>query len=183
MPCLSGKFDYFTTSIDVMFPSDCVRMQGLSVVVGSYNGEDVLLSFGGYNGRYNNEVWSNFKIVFASSALVSFRPNFASTCQVNVLKPSHKSTLPPRMETSVPDSVSAVHNATNATRDVESEYEAGQEGKIREIVMDAEPMVSTQKHAESQLLLIYIRKQVQVTALFGVKVNSTHAFKLLVSQY
>lgn len=36
----------------------------------------------------------------------------------------------------VPESVSAVHNATNATRDVESEFEVGQEGKIREIVMD-----------------------------------------------
>lgn len=65
--------------------------------------------------------------------------------QVNVLKPSHKSTLQSKMiETPVPDSVSAVHNATNATRDVESEFEAGQEGKIREIVMDnidSEPMV------------------------------------------
>ena len=42
------------------------------------------------------------------------------------------------METPVPDSVSAVHNATNATSEV------GQEGKIREIVMDnvdAEPLV------------------------------------------
>ncbi|KAK9919860.1 hypothetical protein M0R45_028434 [Rubus argutus] len=84
-----------------------VASEGLSLVVGSYNGEDVLLSFGGYNGRYNNEV--------------------------NVLKPSHKSTLQSKMETSVPDNL---HNATNATRDVESEYEAGQEGKIREIVMD-----------------------------------------------
>lgn len=36
----------------------------------------------------------------------------------------------------MPDSVSAVHNATNATRDVESEFEVGQEGKIREIVVD-----------------------------------------------
>lgn len=47
------------------------------------------------------------------------------------------------MESPVPDSVSAVHNATNATRDVESE-EMGQEGKIREIVMDnvdSEPVV------------------------------------------
>lgn len=34
------------------------------------------------------------------------------------------------------NSVSAVLNATNATRDVESEFEAGHEGKIREIVMD-----------------------------------------------
>lgn len=49
------------------------------------------------------------------------------------------------METPVPDSVSAVQNVTNATRDVESEFETGQEGKIREIVMDnidAEPKVS-----------------------------------------
>lgn len=49
------------------------------------------------------------------------------------------------MERSVPDSVSAVQNFTNATRDVESDFETGQEGKIREIVMDnndAEPKVS-----------------------------------------
>ncbi|CAK9183589.1 unnamed protein product [Ilex paraguariensis] len=58
------------------------------MVLSSYNGEDILVSFGGYNGRYNNEV--------------------------NVLKPSHKSTLQSKMmETTVPDSVSAVHNATN----------------------------------------------------------------------
>lgn len=45
------------------------------------------------------------------------------------------------MESQVPDSVSAIQNATNATRDVES---IGQEGKIREIVMDnvdSQPMV------------------------------------------
>lgn len=84
--------------------------EGLSLVVNSYNGEDILVSFGGYNGRYSNEV--------------------------HVLKPSHKSTLQAKiMETPVPDSVSAVHNATNATRD-ESEFETGQDGKIREIVMD-----------------------------------------------
>lgn len=49
------------------------------------------------------------------------------------------------METPVPDSVSAVQNVTNATRDLESEYEAGQEGKVREIIVDntdAEPKVS-----------------------------------------
>lgn len=85
--------------------------EGLSLVVSSYNGEDILVAFGGYNGRYSNEV--------------------------NVLKPSHKSTLQPKiMETPVPDSVSAVHNATNPTRDLESELEGGQEGNIREIVMD-----------------------------------------------
>ncbi|KZV47323.1 acyl-CoA-binding domain-containing protein 4-like [Dorcoceras hygrometricum] len=93
--------------------------EGLSLVLSSYSNEDILVSFGGYNGRYNNEV--------------------------NVLKPSHKSTIQSKMETPVPDSVSAVQNVTNATRDVESEYEAGQEGKIREIVMnniDSEPSVT-----------------------------------------
>nr|APO15848.1 ring-finger protein [Sesuvium portulacastrum] len=85
--------------------------EGLSLVVGSYNGEDVLVSFGGYNGRYNSEV--------------------------HVLKPSHKSTLRSKMiETPVPDSVTAVHNATNATQDLESVLDAGKDGKIREIVMD-----------------------------------------------
>ncbi|XP_059437254.1 acyl-CoA-binding domain-containing protein 4 [Corylus avellana] len=90
-----------------------VASEGLSLVVSSYNGEDILVSFGGYNGRYNSEV--------------------------NVLKPSHKSTLQSKMiETPVPDT-------TNATRDVESEFDAGQEGKIREIVMDnveSEPVKS-----------------------------------------
>lgn len=36
----------------------------------------------------------------------------------------------------IPDSVSAVHNATNATRDMESDFEAGQDVKFREISID-----------------------------------------------
>lgn len=49
------------------------------------------------------------------------------------------------IETPVPDSVSAVQNATNATRDLESELEAGQDGKTREIVdnVDSDPTVCT----------------------------------------
>ncbi|KAF8107637.1 hypothetical protein N665_0118s0009 [Sinapis alba] len=84
--------------------------EGLSLVVSSYNGEDVLVAFGGYNGRYNNEI--------------------------NLLKPSHKSTLQPKtLEAPLPVSLSAVNNAT--TRDVsESEVEVSQEGRVREIVMD-----------------------------------------------
>ncbi|GAY57422.1 hypothetical protein CUMW_179300 [Citrus unshiu] len=104
--------------------------EGLSLVVSSYNGEDVIVAFGGYNGRYNNEV--------------------------HVLKPSHKSTLSSKMiETPVPDSVSAVQNNTNPTRDLESELEVGQEGKIREIVVDnvdSEPLIS--KHPETTEHLI-----------------------------
>ncbi|KAK9215577.1 hypothetical protein WN944_007582 [Citrus x changshan-huyou] len=99
--------------------------EGLSLVVSSYSGEDVIVAFGGYNGRYNNEV--------------------------HVLKPSHKSTLSSKMiETPVPDSVSAVQNNSNPTRDLESELEVGQEGKIREIVVDnvdSEPLIS--KHPET----------------------------------
>ncbi|KAL4556292.1 hypothetical protein LXL04_038939 [Taraxacum kok-saghyz] len=84
--------------------------EGLSLVLSSYNGEDVLVSFGGYNGRYNNEV--------------------------NLLKPSHKSTLQAtKSGTPALDSGSGVQNATNGTRDVEIEFEAGQDGKIREISM------------------------------------------------
>lgn len=51
------------------------------------------------------------------------------------------------IETPMPDSVSAVHNGTNP-RDGESEFERGQEGKIREIVMDnvdSDPRVSKLK--------------------------------------
>ncbi|KAK4476702.1 hypothetical protein RD792_015862 [Penstemon davidsonii] len=94
--------------------------EGSSLVLSSYSGEDILVSFGGYNGRYNNEV--------------------------NVLKPSHKSTSQSKMtETSVPDSISAVHNIANTTKDVVSQIEKGQEGRVREIVknnFDSEPRVS-----------------------------------------
>ncbi|XP_018490582.1 acyl-CoA-binding domain-containing protein 4 isoform X2 [Raphanus sativus] len=83
--------------------------EGLSLVVSSYNGEDVLVAFGGYNGRYNNEI--------------------------NLLKPSHKSTLQPKtLEAPLPVSLSAVNNAT--TRDIESEVEVSQESRVREILMD-----------------------------------------------
>ncbi|OVA04317.1 hypothetical protein BVC80_1395g24 [Macleaya cordata] len=126
-----------------------IASEGLSLVVSSYNGEDILVSFGGYNGRYNNEV--------------------------NVLKPSHKSTLQSNMmERGMPDSVDAVHNATNATRDVESEFEAG---KIREIVMDnddSEPMVidgqsdriiAVLKREKEELEAAFTKEQLQTLKL------------------
>ncbi|KAL6531334.1 acyl-CoA-binding domain-containing protein 4 [Orobanche minor] len=98
--------------------------EGSSLVLSSYSGEDILVSFGGYNGRYNNEV--------------------------NLLKPSHKFTLQPKMvEATVPDSVSAVQNITDAARDVESEFETGQEGRNREIVadnVDTEPRFAESVH-------------------------------------
>ncbi|KAG2695612.1 hypothetical protein I3760_07G019800 [Carya illinoinensis] len=130
-----------------------VASEGLGVVVSSYNGEDILVSFGGYNGRYNNEV--------------------------NVLKPSHKSTLQSKMiETPVPDSVSAVHNATNPTRDVESEFDAGQEGKIREIVMDnaeSEPVKSKGEPSNIHLLAtLKAEKEELESSLSKEKIYSLH---------
>lgn len=105
--------------------------EGLSLVLSSLNGEDFLISFGGYNGRYNNEV--------------------------NVFKSSHKSTLQSKMENPVPDSVSAVHYASDPTRDKESE---GQ-GKIREISMDngiSEP-IKTKKANTSESILASLKAE------------------------
>ncbi|KAJ6434460.1 hypothetical protein OIU84_018052 [Salix udensis] len=108
--------------------------EGLSLVLSSYNGEDVLVSFGGYNGRYSNEV--------------------------NVLKPSHKSTLQSKItETPVRDIVSAVHNVTNPTRDVDSELEVGQEGKIREIVMDNVDQESRKSRGEGTSLIATLKAE------------------------
>ncbi|XP_068658616.1 acyl-CoA-binding domain-containing protein 4-like [Aristolochia californica] len=123
--------------------------EGLSLVVSSYNGEDVLVSFGGYNGRYTNEV--------------------------NVLKPSHKSTLQSNMmERPIPDSVAALLPTAN-TRDMESEFEAGHDGKIREIVMDnvdsepvnikseesGERLISSLKAAKEELEAVLTKEQMQ----------------------
>lgn len=113
------------------------------MVVSSHSGEDLLVSFGGYNGRYNNDVKDHF--IYLTFYLISFFNFFCHPpssdvifcLQVYVLKPSHKSTVQSKaIENPLPDSVGAVQNTTNATGDMEPESEAGYEGKIREIVMD-----------------------------------------------
>ncbi|PIA44469.1 hypothetical protein AQUCO_01700221v1 [Aquilegia coerulea] len=124
--------------------------EGLSLVVSSYNGEDILVSFGGYNGRYSNEV--------------------------NVLKPSHHSTLQSNMiERPVPDSVAALHNVTSAARDVESEFELVQEGKIREIVMDndSDPMnMKSEKTGEAIVASLKAEKEELEAALAREQLQS-----------
>ncbi|KAL4202697.1 hypothetical protein AMTRI_Chr02g264920 [Amborella trichopoda] len=123
--------------------------EGLSLVLSSYNGEDILVAFGGYNGRYSNEV--------------------------HVLKPSHKSTLQSKiMETPVTDSVDPLlPTTTNATRDFESDLETAQDGKIREIVMDnaeskpvniretGEQMLETLKAEKEELQAALSKEEVQ----------------------
>ncbi|RVW31591.1 Acyl-CoA-binding domain-containing protein 4 [Vitis vinifera] len=121
-------------------------VEGLSLVVGSYNGEDVLISFGGYNGR---------------STFLNLAINQA--CKQKIMEP-------------VPESVSAVHNATNATRDVESEFEAGQEGKIREIVMDnidSEPMkIKNEETGEGLIATLKSEKEELESSLNKEKTQS-----------
>nr|GEU65922.1 acyl-CoA-binding domain-containing protein 4 [Tanacetum cinerariifolium] len=86
--------------------------EGLSLVLNSYKGEDILVSFGGYNGKYSNEV--------------------------NLLKPSHKSSLSSTMVgTPALDSISAAQNTTNGTRDIELDYDADQERNVNEISIDS----------------------------------------------
>ncbi|XP_024007647.1 acyl-CoA-binding domain-containing protein 5 isoform X2 [Eutrema salsugineum] len=104
--------------------------EGLSLVVSSYNGEDVIVAFGGYNGHYNNEL--------------------------SVLKPSHKSSLKSKiMGTSpVPNSVSAVFNAT--ARDIESEIEI--EGK-------SERIITTLKSEKEELEASLSKEKIQTLQL------------------
>nr|XP_029116763.1 acyl-CoA-binding domain-containing protein 6 isoform X2 [Elaeis guineensis] len=128
--------------------------EGLSLVLSTYNGEDFLVSFGGYNGRYSNEVY--------------------------VLKPSPKADLQSKMiEGPVSDSTVALLPTTNASRDVEPEIEAAQDGKIREIVMDngdAEPvnirseetserLVATLKAEKEELEATLNKEQLQTLQL------------------
>lgn len=123
--------------------------EGLSLVLSSYNGEDVLVSFGGYNGRYNNEV--------------------------NLLKPSHKSTLQAtRSGTPALDSGSGAQNATNGTRDVDLEFDAGQEAKIREISMDNNEPQTNEVHevSERSIAVLKAEKEELESALSSEKSQS-----------
>ncbi|RZB87378.1 Acyl-CoA-binding domain-containing protein 4 [Glycine soja] len=100
-----------------------VASEGSSLVVSSYDGEDTLLSFRGYNGRYNNEVY--------------------------VLKSSHISTLQSKLiENSIPNSVYGVHNATNATRNLESE--TGHKW-IKELAVDNVDSIAEKEELKSSL--------------------------------
>ncbi|KAJ6842475.1 acyl-CoA-binding domain-containing protein 4-like [Iris pallida] len=128
--------------------------EGLSLVLTTYNGEDYIVSFGGYNGHYNNEVY--------------------------VLKPSNKLDMQSKMiERPVSDSIDALHPTANTSRDTELELEAIQDGKIREISMDnvdsepldvrtedtTERLVTTLKAEKEELDAALSREQLQVLQL------------------
>ncbi|KAG4123150.1 hypothetical protein ERO13_D11G309900v2 [Gossypium hirsutum] len=130
------------TSVEGTVP---LASEGLSLVVGSLKGDDILVSFGGYNGRYNSEV--------------------------NILNPSCKLHL----QSNITEAPSAVHNVTNTTRDLRSEFEIGQ-GKIREIVMDnvdSKPTISEcEKTNERIIATLEVEKQELESSLSEEKLQS-----------
>lgn len=67
-------------SVSMKLLSNCVLLQGLSLVVSSYNGEDILVSFGGYNGHYNSEVKGCHDVDFGSPVLLCYLSYFVCFC-------------------------------------------------------------------------------------------------------
>ncbi|KFK26496.1 hypothetical protein AALP_AA8G256900 [Arabis alpina] len=123
--------------------------EGLSLVVSSYNDEDVIVAFGGYNGRYNNEV--------------------------NVLKPSHRSSLKSKIieASPLPISVSAVNNATS--RDIESEIEV--EGKSKGIITTLKSGKEVLKASLSKEMIqtLQLKEEIAETAMRNVQGTSIRA--------
>ena len=115
-----------------------VVIQGMTLVHSNYNGYDYLISFGGYNGRYSNEVTCNFRQCYKLSLVYDSMDNtwnlhlptlFLYHEQVYTLKLGLKS-----------DSKSTVEEETvsdTTSRVVEPEVETSQDGKIRKIAMDS----------------------------------------------
>ena len=64
-----------------------VVIQGMTLVHSNYNGYDYLISFGGYNGRYSNEVTCNFRQCYKLS-LVSETVSSSTVDFESDLRPS-----------------------------------------------------------------------------------------------
>lgn len=118
------------TTVDGRVP---IASEGLSLVSTSINGEDILISFGGYNGRYNNEV--------------------------HILKPSYKGTAQPKIVESPAAAAAAASVAaayavpkilmptSDGTRRPDSEVVV-QESKVREILMDKSNLESLHQRSD-----------------------------------
>lgn len=118
------------TTVDGRVP---IASEGLSLVSTSINGEDILISFGGYNGRYNNEV--------------------------HILKPSYKGTAQPKIVESPAAAAAAASVAaayavpkilmptSDGTRRPDSEVVV-QESKVREIIMDKSNLESLHQRSD-----------------------------------
>lgn len=129
--------------------------EGLSLVWCTYNGEDFLVSFGGYHGRYSNEVYD--------------------------IKPSHKSDVQSNIiEMPQSDNTAPLLPATDGREDVEPGSEPAQDGGgVRVIVMDSadsenlnigisetsEQLVASLKAEKEELEATLRREQVEALQL------------------
>jgi hypothetical protein len=98
----------------------------MTLLYSNYSGEDYLISFGGYNGRYSNEVTA----FFVSSLCLQIASKFStffSSGQAYALKLSIKLDLQSSKDQPISDTTSRV---------LEPEVEISQDGKIREIAVD-----------------------------------------------
>ncbi|MBA0875793.1 hypothetical protein Goshw_006575 [Gossypium schwendimanii] len=130
------------TSVEGTVP---LASEGLSLVVGSLMGDDILVSFGGYNGRYNSEV--------------------------NILNPSCKLNL----QSNITEAPSAAHNVTNTTRDLRSEFEIeqGKIREIVMDNVDSKPTISEcEKTNERIIATLKVEKQELESSLSGEKLQS-----------
>ncbi|GLJ04803.1 hypothetical protein SUGI_0003830 [Cryptomeria japonica] len=120
-----------------------IASEGLSLVSTSINGEDILIAFGGYNGRYNNEVHilkPHYQgpprpKILESPAAAAAAASVAAAYAVPPLPP-------PPMPTS---------NGTIAANSVD----AVQDSKVREILMDnpkLEPLHQRNQEARERII-------------------------------
>ena len=101
----------------------------MTLLYSSYSGEDYLISFGGYNGRYSNEVTGILLIIYMpGNRFQNFNLLFYSAGQVYALKLSVKLDL----QSSTKDQPTS----DSTSRVLEPEVEISQDGKIREIAVD-----------------------------------------------
>ena len=115
-----------------------VVIQGMTLVHSNYNGYDYLISFGGYNGRYSNEVTCIFSRCYKPS-LAYDTTNNTWNLLLPTLFPYHEQVYTLKLSLKS-DSKSTVKEETvsdTTSRVVEPEVETSQDGKIREIAMDS----------------------------------------------
>ncbi|TVU43986.1 hypothetical protein EJB05_03408 [Eragrostis curvula] len=112
--------------------------EGMTSVHSNYNGNDYLITFGGYNGRYSNELtFTNVSLYDGQVYTLSLKSNSQSTAKEETV-------------------------AENTSRVLEPEVEISQDGKIREIAMnsaDAELIQQNRNDEASEKLLAALKSE------------------------
>lgn len=117
----------------------------MTLLYSNYSGEDYLISFGGYNGRYSNEVTGILLIISVPGKCFQNIIFFSSAGQVYALKLSVKLDL----QSSTKDQPTS----DSTSRVLEPEVEISQDGKVREIAMDNSDSVMFFFHIQNYMEL------------------------------